>query len=336
MVESQQRSGFIVKFLASIGAIFVLFIVFSFILLAYFIHAFSGNVKGLSSSLTNIGNSGAEVNFVTPSHHANYIAGIKLNGEINSLTSVEILEKLEAAKSDNKAIGVLLEVNSPGGSVVPSQEIYDAVLDVKTKKPVVVYVRDMAASGAYYSSASASKIIANRASILGSIGVIMNGFEADKLIQFLKINPVTIKTGALKDVGNPTRPMNGEDKRYLQELIEATRLQFVNDIKLARKITDSSLKFMSDGRVVLAPQALELKLIDAIGTKKLALDEVAKLANSKETPELFYYENIQSFSALFSQKMMHGASSILTEVIYNLTQSSEGISKLPKAEFSGY
>ena len=213
------------------------------------------------------------------------------------------MDKLESAENDPSAVGVLLDVNSPGGLVVPSQEIYDGVKSLRAKKPVVVYVRNMAASGAYYSSASATKIIANRGSLIGSIGVIMESFDVAKLVEFLKVNPIVLKTGALKDAGSPMRPMGEEDKKYLQNLIEGTRAEFVADVKSGRGVSEETLKLMSDGRVVLAPQALELKLIDAMGSKNMALSEIGKLAHEKSTPELFYYENTVSLSDLLSQKI---------------------------------
>ncbi|MES2615445.1 MAG: signal peptide peptidase SppA [Bdellovibrionota bacterium] len=297
-----RRCGVLAIALSTIGVVSILFVVLFSVFVAFAMHSVSSSVKSLVSSQVPSKSYGTKVNYAVPRKNTPYIAGIKLMGEISGDTADEILDKFKTAKEDSMAVGVLFEVSSPGGSVVPSQEIYDQIKSLQESKPVVVYVREMAASGAYYSSASASKIIANRGSIIGSIGVIMEGFEADKLIQFLKINPVTIKTGALKDTGSPTRAMNETDKKYLQGLIEETREEFVNDVKSARKTTAEDMNFMSDGRVVLAPQALKLKLIDAIGTRDDALSEIAKLAKQKKTPELFYYENIDTFSEIFSQK----------------------------------
>jgi protease-4 len=291
-----RRCGVLTIALSTIGVLAIVFVALVVGSVFYSVHSISSSMKsGLVS-----GNK--KFNYTLPSSHEPYIAGIKLSGEINDNVADEVLDKLTTAQFDSNAVGVLFEVNSPGGVVVPSQEIYDEVKAIRAVKPIVVYVRSMAASGAYYSSASASKIVANRGSLIGSIGVIMQSFEADKLIQFLKVNPVTIKTGALKDAGSPTRPMNENDKKYLQNLIDSTRAEFVSDVKAGREVTEKTLELMSDGRVVLAPQALELKLIDEIGGKNVALNEIAQLAKLKQAPELFYYENIDSFSDLFSQK----------------------------------
>lgn len=291
-------------FTIALSTIGVLALIFTALLLAGFaftLHTVSSSVQGIVAASTHK-SSGVKVHYAVPSQHTPYIAGIKLTGPITDATADEIIDKLEMARQDQQAVGVLFEVSSPGGSVVPSQEIFDEIKAVRIIKPVVTYVREMAASGAYYSSASSTKIIANRGSLIGSIGVIMESFEADKLIQFLKINPVTIKTGALKDTGSPTRSMNEADKKYLQDLIEATRAQFAHDVQGARGLNEAALRFMSDGRVVLAPKALELKLVDEIGSKKLALASIATLAKQKKEPELFYYENTESLSELFSQK----------------------------------
>lgn len=326
-----RRSGVLAIALATVGVIAILFVTLFVGIIFYSVHSMSSSVKSFVASANKV--SGSKVSFTVPKGNSPYIAGIKLNGEITDSSADEVLEKLKTAKEDSSAVGVLFEVNSPGGVVVPSQEIYDQVKSIRALKPVVVYVRNMAASGAYYSSASASKIIANRGSLIGSIGVIMEGFEADKLIQFLKINPITIKTGALKDTGSPLRPMNDNDKKYLQNLIDSTRAEFAADVKSGRGLSEQTLSFMSDGRVVLAPQAKELKLIDDIGSKDLALSEITALAKLKKTPELFYYENVDSFSDLFSQHLPGALSQVLKDtVISSLNSPASNSAASLKAE----
>ena len=163
------------------------------------------------------------------------VAGIRLEGEINPELATEVVDMLEEASQQKNVAGVLLDVNSPGGSVVASQEIYDTVARLRQTIPVVVYVREMAASGAYYSSASASRIVANRGSIIGSIGVILSSMETSELLKWARLKPVTLKTGALKDAGSPIREWTPADKQYLQKLIDDTRKIFVNDVVAMRK-----------------------------------------------------------------------------------------------------
>ncbi len=254
-------------------------------------------------------------------HTEKFIAGIKLDGEINSHTADTVVEKLESALKDSETVGVLLEVNSPGGSVVASQEIYDTVKRVKVKKPVVAYVREMAASGAYYSSASASKIVANRGSLVGSIGVILSTVEVSKLIDWLKLKPVTLKTGKLKDSGSPTREWTEDDKSYLQALINDTRGQFIGDVRAERNLTDAAANEMSDGRVVLAPHALSLKLIDAVGAKQVALQEIATIANLKDIPELEYLEDKKEFPDFIGNLLRSEKTNLRQEIEQTLTSS---------------
>lgn len=319
--------GKLKTFFATIGVLSVTLFILFFVGLFFLINSVSTSIKSFSTSLNpaaSFGKTNGIGGFTKPHLNSQYIAGVTLNGEISADSSAIVVEKLEAAKNDKNVVGILFDVNSPGGSVVPSQEIYDTIKKIKQIKPVVTYVRDIAASGAYYSSSSSSKIIANRGSIIGSIGVIMNSFEVDKLLQFLKINPVVLKTGALKDSLSPFRPFNEKDKQYLQELLEETRLQFVEDVKAERKTSDSTMKYMADGRIVLGPQALNLKLIDALGTKDFAISEIANLAKLKNTPPLYYYEDIQSFSDLFTQKLASQTAVLMQQSITNLfSQSAE-------------
>lgn len=238
--------------------------------------------------------------YLSPLKFEKAIAGIRMEGEINNETSRVVLEKLEEASRDSRVVGILFEVNSPGGSVVPSQEIYDAIKVIREKKPVVTYVHDVAASGAYYASASSSSIYANRGSLIGSIGVIMAGMESTELIKFLKLRPITLKTGKLKDAGSPIREWTEEDVTYLQNLIEDTRNQFVADVKAGRQLEESTVSYMSDGRVVLGTEAVQLKLIDNLGRKEDALKEISTLAGHTDTPKLIYLELPQDFKLILS------------------------------------
>jgi protease-4 len=217
-------------------------------------------------------------------HHSfnNALAGIKLEGPIGPEQASEIVEKLNEASEDKRIKGILLEINSPGGSVVASQEIHDTILRLKEKMPVVGYMREVAASGAYYSAVSANWIVANRGTMVGSIGVIFNSFEATQLVDWLKLKPVTLKTGRLKDAGSTVRPWTPEDKQYLQRLIDDTRDQFVADVRAARpKITDETVAHMSDGRVVLGSEAAKRHLVDAVGHRQDAVSKAAELAGLK-------------------------------------------------------
>lgn len=254
------------------------------------------------------GSGGDDIEFIRDIKNEKYIAGIKLDTEINSESADIVLKKLEDARKSQGAVGILLEVSSPGGAVVPSQELYDVVKQIGEKKPVVAYVRDMAASGAYYASASAKQIVANRTSLVGSIGVILSSFEATQAIQFLKLKPMTLKTGKLKDSGSPVREWNNDDKVYLQKLIDDTRRQFVDDVVAGRGLTPEVVNYMSDGRVVLGNEALSLKLVDKIGNKQDALNSIAELAGLPEAPKLIYLEDRKDMRLLLNELLQESRS----------------------------
>ncbi len=301
--------------LSTIGGMALLFLLIAVFLVVFVFSSVTSLFKDASSHSNHHASSLVSSNFSVPHSSAPYIAGIRLEGEINEQVADEIIEKLETAQSDKNAKGILLEVSSPGGSVVPSQEIYDQIGFTKKTKPVVVYVREMAASGAYYSSANATQIIANRGSLLGSIGVIMHGFEADKLIKFLKLNPVTLKTGELKDAGSPMRPMTQIDKKYLSTLLEKTREQFQYDIATARHLSPETLKLLSDGRVILGSDALKLNMIDSLGSQDFAFREVLRLSKAPNDTELFFYESIDPITKIFSQTLTSEVSHMLRSIV---------------------
>ncbi|MEN9529186.1 MAG: hypothetical protein RI932_1059 [Pseudomonadota bacterium] len=221
-------------------------------------------------------------------HHSftNALAGVKIEGPIGPEMAEEVVKKLNEAVKDKRVKGILLDINSPGGSVVASQEIYDTVNRIKEKMPVVGYMREVAASGAYYSSVSANWLMCNRGTMVGSIGVIFDSFEATQLIDWMKLKPVTLKTGRLKDSGSTTRPWTPEDKQYLQKLIDDTRDQFVADVRAARPmISEETISYMSDGRVVLGTEAAKRQLVDAVGQRQEAVAKAAELAGLKTGAE---------------------------------------------------
>lgn len=272
------------------------------------------------------------------------LAEIKLEGPIGPEKASEVIEKLDDALAENRIKGILFEINSPGGSVVASQEIYDSIARVKAKKPVVGYMREVAASGAYYSAVSANWLVANRGTMVGSIGVIFNSFEATQLVDWLKLKPVVIKTGSLKDSGSVVRPWTDDDKKYLQKLINDTRDQFVTDVRAARpQITEESINHMSDGRVVLGSEAAERSLVDEIGHRQTAVAKAAELAGlttgadteviPMEEPEIpdfissFLRGSVSTILSAFRSQMSLRQSTVLPELSSQLSDSISSESK---------
>lgn len=323
-----KRPSGVVLVLAVVGAL-ALIAALAFLALAIFAIKIFPSSAGMGR--------GVEHRYLSHASFGDALAGINLEGPIGPDEAKIVVEKLHEAGEDKRIKGVLLEVNSPGGSVVASQEIYDAILQLKNKIPVVAYLREVAASGAYYSSVSSNWLIANRGTMVGSIGVIMSSFEATQLVDWLKLKPVTLKTGPLKDSGSAVRPWTPDDKRYLQKLIDDTRDQFVTDVRAARPaLSDETIAHMSDGRVVLGNEAVQRKLVDAIGTRKDAIKKAAELANLKsgEDTEVVPMENpeIPGFLAELLRSSISFAMTDLTNELRTMRSNPTGELPIPQRD----
>ncbi|EAH4570688.1 signal peptide peptidase SppA [Campylobacter lari] len=204
------------------------------------------------------------------------LAQINLKGEISD--AINLLEQIYKVKDDKAIKGVLLFIDSPGGAFAPSMEIALAIQDLKAKKPVVVYAGGTIASGSYLSAVGADMIIANPASFVGSIGVIMQGFEVSELAQKLGINEQTIKAGNYKEAGTFMRKWSEDEKDFLQNLANQSYELFTQFVAKNRKLDLNQTSSWADAKVFLANEALKLKLIDKIGNYEQAKKEVEKLA----------------------------------------------------------
>jgi protease-4 len=205
---------------------------------------------------------------------------IKLFGTI--MDSEAILQEIKNAKDDKNIKGVLLNVNSPGGSVPPSIEISYAIEELKKEKPVIAYASGIMASGSYYASIYSSKIIANAGSIVGSIGVIMQSADISKLLDMVGIKPQTVKQGLYKEAGTPTRAWTPQEREELEQLTLDTYNLFVSDVAKARGLDINNSKKFADAHIFSAKRALEVGLIDSIGVKTDAQKELIKLAKIKK------------------------------------------------------
>lgn len=202
------------------------------------------------------------------------------------LDSQETVKQLFDFKKNENVKAVVLRIESPGGVVGPSQEIYDAVKKLALKKKVVVSMGSVAASGGYYIAAPATKIFANPGTITGSIGVLMKFSNIEGLMDKIGMKAFTIKTGKYKDVGSPVRTMSVEDKAMLQGVIDSTHGQFVKAVAEGRKLPLEQVKTLADGRIYSGEQALALKLVDNLGTMQDAIEEAGKLAGIKGEPHV--------------------------------------------------
>jgi protease-4 len=205
-----------------------------------------------------------------------------------TVTPEEIISQLDEAESNPDVKAILIRVNSPGGSAAASQEIYEELK--KVEKPVVVSVSETCASGAYYISAAADSIIANRSSSVGSIGVIMQIPNFEGLFEQLGIEYVTIKQGEFKDVGSPDRPITEEETSMLEAQLKEIYEQFISDVADSRGMEISEVRELATGWVYLGTEALDLGLIDEIGNYKDAIEAAAELGGIKGEPVVIKQE----------------------------------------------
>ncbi|HBE01463.1 MAG TPA: signal peptide peptidase SppA [Spirochaetia bacterium] len=187
---------------------------------------------------------------------------------------------IQKAKEDKNVKGLLLRINSPGGTVSSSQEIYQAMLDFRESgKKIVVSVADICASGAYYISLPADAIIVNPGSLIGSIGVIMNSIEFSELMQKWGISSTTVKSGKYKDIFSSMRKPLADEKTMLQEMIDSTYNQFLDALLQGRKgkCPEAKLRAMADGRIYNGVQAVKNGLADGVGDYSAAKKIIAEL-----------------------------------------------------------
>jgi len=201
--------------------------------------------------------------------------------------SDQIVEHLERAQEDSSVKAIVLRVNSPGGSVVASDEIYQQML--KVEKPIVVSMGELAASGGYYISAPADVIMANPATLTGSIGVITQVPNLEELMEKIGVEVVVIKSGIHKDEGSPFREMTEEEKAIWQAIIDEAYGQFVTIVAEGKDLPEEKVREIADGRVYTGKQAMELGLVDELGNLPEAIDRAAELGGIEGEPRLVEY-----------------------------------------------
>lgn len=229
------------------------------------------------------------------------LAEIKLTGVI--LDSRALIEQIETLREDAGIAGVLLVVDSPGGALSPSVEIYEELKRLAAIKPLVVYAQGTLASGSYYAALGAQHIIANKGAVIGSIGVIFEGIDASELIAKIGIRPQVLKAGQLKEAGTIMRAWSEEERNEIEELLLRQYDMFVTDVCTARRIDCAQKESFAEGRIFDSARALKLGLIDSIGTKNDAKKELIALSGvtSAQWVELeesnVFWNALQSLSA---------------------------------------
>ena len=240
---------------------------------------------------------------------------IELTGPIMSADAV--IKEIEEAQKNPRIKGVLLSVNSPGGAVPPSIEIAYAIKELGKHKPVIAYASGIMASGSYYSSIYAKKIIANPGSIVGSIGVIMESANIKELMDKIGIKTQIVKQGTFKEAGTPTREWTPQERAELERLTKDTYDLFIHDVAEARGLDVNDSKNYADAHIFSSKRAKEAGLIDEIGVKSQAKSQLAVLAKVKkpvwkEKDKLeAFMERLENQSILKLQSYFYGLKSSL-------------------------
>lgn len=209
---------------------------------------------------------------------------IEVKGMI--MDSKETIRQLRYFLKRDSVKAVVLRVDSPGGIVAPSQEIYAEVKKFAAKKKIIVSMGSLAASGGYYISAPSTLIYANPGTITASIGVILKLSNIEALMDKIGIKSYTLKTGKYKDSGSPVRQFSAEDRAMLQAVIDNTHEQFVRAVADGRKLPLEEVRKIADGRILSGEQAKEHKLVDRLGTLQDAIEEAGRQAGIAGEPEL--------------------------------------------------
>ena len=217
----------------------------------------------------------SDENIVDGNIHAN-LQKIELTGPIMDVSKV--LEDIQKAKEDKNIKGVLFIVDSPGGSVAPSVEVAYAIKELKETKPVVAYASGVIASGSYYASIWANQIIANPGSMVGSIGVIMQGVNTEELMKKIGVSTQTVKAGKYKESGTPTRKWFDYEEKQLQSVIDDTYNMFISDVASARNLDVKNHTIFADAKIFTSKQAKNVGLIDEVATLSYAQESLIKLS----------------------------------------------------------
>ncbi len=250
------------------------------------------------------------------------IGVVPLKGVI--LDPKPVNDVLEKFGKDDSIRAIVLRIDSPGGGVGPSQEIYEKVQSIRQKKRVIASVGSMAASGGYYVACGAEKIVANPGSLTGSIGVIMHFTNVEDLFKKVGLRASVIKSGRFKDAGSPFRDMTKEERELLQDLIDDVHSQFVEVVSASRGLDKEKVKEFADGRLFTGRQAAGLKLIDEVGDLDHAVDVAAKLAQLEGKPELVYPR--EEKRSLWRYMMEEMVSVLKREMVDTMVETGPGLS----------
>jgi protease IV len=231
---------------------------------------------------------------------------------------------LQQARDDERVKAVVLEIDSPGGEVTASDEIYNAVVKTRARKPVVIYMDTLAASGGYYVSCGGKYIIANETTITGSIGVIIQTLNYEQLFNKIGLSSVVFKSGKFKDILNGARPMTPEERDYIQNFVMKTYDKFLGVVAKERNLPADGLRNgIADGRILSGKEALENKLIDGLGQLEDAYEKARQLGSAPGAAVVKYGPPF-SLGRLFRVLGQTGDNKIQLELPKQLVPQLEG------------
>lgn len=232
------------------------------------------------------------------------IAVVDLNYTI--WTAEPIIRQFKKYREDNSIKAILLRIDSPGGGVAASQEMYEEIRKTRESgKPIIISIASLGASGSYMAACGGSYIVANSGSLVGSIGVIAQFITIKDLAEKLGIKETTVKSGKLKDSGDPFRYLNPDDLDYFQDIVNDSFDQFLDIVSKERKIDKDKLREIANGRVFTGRQALDHKLIDTIGTYEDAINIAAKFGHIEGEPTIVKEKQIHNFIDVFMNSISH-------------------------------
>lgn len=242
---------------------------------------------------------------------------LEISGPITE--SMPYLDTIRDYEQDDNVNAVIVRLDSPGGAVGPSQEVFEAIKRLKLKKPVVASMSTVGASGAYYIALAADQIFALPGTMTGSIGVIMHFVDASTVLDKIGIKGETVKSGAMKDAGTPLRPMSAAERQYFEGMIKDVQTQFVAAVATERKLKPARVAELADGRVYTGSQAKQLGLIDQLGGYDKALEYLKKKTGVKD-PRIIKPEDNGGL-AEFIAKQVHSEASGLARSAVRLEYS---------------
>ncbi len=244
--------------------------------------------------------------------------------------SQEIVEELEDFRRDSSIKAIILRINSPGGSVAASQEVYRAAKKAAGDKPVIASLETVAASGGYYAALGATRIVANPGTITGSIGVRLDHVMLKDLMNWAKIRYETLKSGKYKDMGSFDRPLSVEEKKLLQGMLDDIHEQFKEAVIKERKLDPAAVDKLADGRIFTGREALEAQLVDELGGLVEVIDRAKELGGIKGEPDIVEH---RKFRYQWLKGALESALGLFAERLSDMTSQHTVV--LPLYEASG-